>query len=169
MSSLSLPAAKKEIHSTGPFVDLLRTLWTIIERLDPEESAFERFICIAQYLTVMRLTYVGIVHKSPFYQKLRADASTFILQFQPGTRAEFECFVSYSMYVINSWKTGAELEEGGLRLFRSMMDRLPQMREWDSILVIVQNFLAIPPYIAEFKDNWLQSCSESNARNRAIS
>jgi hypothetical protein len=169
MFSLSLPTAKKETHATGPFVDLLRTLWAIIERLDPEERALERFFCIAQYITIMRQTYVGIVYKSPFFRSLRADASKFIPKFQPRTSAEFDCFVSYSMYVINSWKTEAELEESGLRLFRSMMHRFPQMREWDSILVIAQKFLAMPPYLAEFKDNWLQSCSERNARNRAIS
>lgn len=160
MSSLNIRTENQESNLTGPFVNLLRTLWAIIERLDPEESAFERFVCITQYVTVMRLTYVGIVHKSPFFRRLQADASKFVLQFRPRTRAEFECFVSYSMYVIHSWKTEAELEEGGLHLVRSMVHRFPQLREWDLILVIVRKFLAMPPYIAEWKDNWLQGCSD---------
>jgi hypothetical protein len=159
VSSLGLRAEKHELRSTVPFVDLLKKLWAIIERLDPEESALERFICITQYITVIRQTYVKIVCKSTFFRALRADASKFILQFQPRTRAEFECFVSNSMYVINSWKTEAELEGGGLRILRSMKHRFPEMRQWESILDILQRFLIVPPYLVEWRNDWLQSCS----------
>jgi hypothetical protein len=162
VSSLVLSTKKHTIHPTGPFVDLLKNLWAIIERLDPERASFERFTCITQYIAVIRLTYVAIVHRSSFFRSLRTDASEFMYQFQPKTRAEFECFVYNSMFVINSWKTEAKLEEGGLHLLRSMKQRFPEMRRWESILDIVQRFLVMPPYIAEWKNDWLQS-SSSNA------
>jgi hypothetical protein len=160
VSSLSLSTKRGENHPPGPFVDVLRNLWAIIERIDPREAAFERFICITQYISVIRLTYVKIVYKSPLFRSLRADASKFIYQFQPRTRAEFECFVSNSLYVINSWRTEAKLEEGGLRLLRSMKHRFPEMRRWESILDIVQRFLVMPPYIVEWMNDWLQSYSD---------
>jgi hypothetical protein len=159
VSSLGLGAEKHELRSLVPFVDLLKKLWAIIERLDPEESALERLICITQYITVIRQTYVKIVYKSTFFQTLQADASKVMVQFQPRTRAEFECFVSNSMYVINSWKTEAKLVGGGLCLLRSMKHRFPEMRQWESILDILQRFLIVPPYLAEWRDDWLQSCS----------
>jgi hypothetical protein len=160
VSSLSVGTKRRDIHPTGPFVDLLRKLWAIIERLDPENAGLERFICIAQYIAVIRLTYVRIVHKSSLYRSLRADASEFMYRFQPRTPAEFECFISYSLYVINSWRTEAKLEEDGVRLLRSMKQRFPEMRQWESILDIVQRFLVMPPYIAEWKNDWLQSHSD---------
>jgi hypothetical protein len=162
VSSLGLRTKTHTIQPSGPFVDLLRKLWAIMERLDPEEASFERFMCITQYMAVIRLTYVTIVHRSSFFRALRADASEFIYQFQPRTRGEFECFVYYSMYVINSWKTEGKLEEGGLRVLRSMKQRFPEMRRWESILDIVQRFLVMPPYIAEWKNDWLQSASSHN-------
>jgi hypothetical protein len=76
-----------------------------------------------------------------------------------GTYAEFECFVYYSLFVINSWKTETVLEEGGLRLWRSMKHRFPEMRQWETILDMVQNFWVMTPHTAEWKDDWLQSSS----------
>ena len=113
---------------------------------------------MSQYTAVMRMTYVRIANKSPIFRKLRADTSEFISKYQRGTYVEFKCFVFYSMVVINLWKTGAKLEEGGLRLLRSMKHRFPEMRRWEIILDILQNVVPVPPpFIAEFKDDWLQS------------
>jgi hypothetical protein len=75
-----------------PFEELLRRFWAIIERLNPQEAAFERFICISTYITAMRMTYVGIVHQSPIFCNLRADASSFISKYQRGDLCRVRVF-----------------------------------------------------------------------------
>ena len=157
-SSLDPSTIERKINSLCPLDNLLKDLWVIIERLDPQEAAFERFVCMSQYILAMRMTYVRIVDKSSIFRNFRADTSEFISKYQRGTDAEFECFVFYSMLVINSWKTGAILEESGLRILRSMKHRFPEMRRWETILDILQNVVMVPPlFIAEWKDDWLQS------------
>jgi hypothetical protein len=93
------------------------------------------------------------------FQSLRNEATDIMHKYGPRSQVERENLIYHSMNVVHAWKTGSNLEPEGLRLFHALKHRFPEMRQWDTLMVILQKFPGIPPTSAEWKVSLMQSSS----------
>ena len=160
MVSNYLPnSTEKDVRSTGHIAVLMSDLWNILQRADPQTAVLERFICMSLYVRTLNLGYPMIVQNAPIFQTLRAEASDFIYKYQPLTPAELHCLINYSMYVINSWKTGGVPEQNGRQLVQKIRYSFLEMQKWEVVRDILLKFPTYEPYLIEWKNNWLQGSS----------
>jgi hypothetical protein len=144
-------------NTPSPLYAVLPELWRILGELDVQSAPLERCICIGHYLQLMSMIYRIIVQSSPIFRALRIEATNIMHKYEPRSHAERENFIYASMNIINAWKTGSAVAPEGLRLLGSLKHRFPEMRRWNTVMVVLQKFPWVAPYRAEWKDSLLQS------------
>lgn len=156
----NLSASSETYDNTpSPMYAVLTELWRILERLDVKTAPLERSICISHYIQLMSMIYRKIVQSSPIFQSLRNEATDIMHNYGPRSQAERENLIYNSMNVVQAWKTGSILEPEGVRLLNALKHRFPEMRQWDTLMVILQKFPGIPQTSAEWKENLMQNSS----------
>ncbi|KAK5056614.1 hypothetical protein LTR84_012146 [Exophiala bonariae] len=141
----------------SPLYATLIHLWRILEAMDSRSSPLERIFCIAHYLQMSSLYYRRIVLNSSVFQALRSEGTELAIEYQPQTEAERDNLIFHGILIISTWKTTSVLEYDGMRLFSSFKQRFPKVRQWDTLVSILQKFPWLPPLRAEWKDNLEQS------------
>jgi hypothetical protein len=160
VNSNSSASSETYNNTPSPLYAGITELWRILGGLDAQLAPLERCICIAQYVQMTSLNYRKIAQSSPIFQALRAEATDIIQKYHPRSCAERENLIFYSLIIINTWEIGTVLEPEGLCLLRTLKYRFPEMREWDTLVVLLQKFPWVDPVTAEWKENLLQGSSQ---------
>ena len=155
--SNSSPTSEEYDDAPSPLYAVLTDLWGILGGLEAKIAPLERCICIAHYIQLMSMHYRKIVQASAEFRLLRAEATDIMHWYQPRTHAERENLIFHSMNVVNAWKYGTVLDPEGIRLLVSLKLRFAEMRQWDTLVYILQKFPWISPSTAEWKDSLQQS------------
>jgi hypothetical protein len=131
-------------------------IWDILERLDPRSAPLERCSCIGIYLHMASLYYRQIVYTSPVYKALRAEATEIVRSYEPQNPAERDNLIFHGVKIFKLWKTGPVLEQEGLHLLANLKLRFPEVRQWDTLLVVLHKFPFFGPDMDEWREVWQQ-------------
>lgn len=149
-SGSSLDSDVFDMHSS------YNEIWDILERLDPGSAQLERCSCIGIYLHMASLYYRQIVYTSPIFETLRAEATEIIRSYEPQNATERDNLIFHGVKVFKLWKTGPVLEQEGLDLLANLKLRFPEVRQWDSLLVVLHKFPFFGPDMDEWREVWQQ-------------